>query len=110
LPSHMAVTARLLHTYDEWRAGATLQVQVGSGLTVKHFVRGMDFLSPSDGFDVSLTDAWKRGVTEPAGGGRFGFTGSAVRCKEKAVEEDEFEDDDFSSAAVSWARGVTEGR
>jgi len=110
LPSHMTVTSKLLHTYDEWRAGATLQVQVGSGLTVKHFVRGMDFLNPSDDFDEPAGGGWKRGVTEPAGGGRFGFAGGAVKFKEKETEEDELEDDDFASASVPWARGVTEGR
>jgi len=44
IPSHIQLAVKLLHTYDEWRTASGLQVQVGSGLMMKHFARGMAFL------------------------------------------------------------------
>jgi len=41
-PSNASV--RLLHTYDEWTTEDGLPVQIGAGLTMKHFCKGLRFL------------------------------------------------------------------
>jgi len=39
-----AASVRLLHTYDEWKTKEGLLVQIGAGLTMKHFCKGLHFL------------------------------------------------------------------
>jgi hypothetical protein len=37
-------SVRLVHTYDEWTTKDGLHVQIGAGLTMQHFCRGLRFL------------------------------------------------------------------
>jgi len=39
-----SASVRLLHTYDEWTTKDGLSVQIGAGLTMNHFCRGLGFL------------------------------------------------------------------
>jgi hypothetical protein len=45
LPRKMNAATCLIHTFDQWTTDSGLLLQVGSGLTMKHFQRAMAFLS-----------------------------------------------------------------
>jgi len=49
LPPKMNAATCLIHTYDEWKTDSGLLLQVGSGLTMKHFDKAMAFLSNTAG-------------------------------------------------------------
>jgi len=49
LPPKMNAATCLIHTYDEWMTASGLLLQVGSGLTMKHFHKAMAFLNNTAG-------------------------------------------------------------
>ncbi|CAK0888698.1 unnamed protein product [Prorocentrum cordatum] len=44
VPNHVDAQVRLIHTYDEWTTDTGLGVQIGCGLTSRHFNQAVDFL------------------------------------------------------------------
>lgn len=44
LPTSTVSSVKLVHTYDEWKSSDGMLVQLGSGITKKHFDRAMRFL------------------------------------------------------------------
>lgn len=39
-----SLSVRIIHTFDRWTTDRGLEVAVGSGLTMKHFCRALQFL------------------------------------------------------------------
>lgn len=44
-PAHVNLSARAIHTYDQWHTIDGLQVEIGAGLSLEHFKRAKSFLT-----------------------------------------------------------------
>jgi hypothetical protein len=44
IPADVKATVKLIHTFDQWRAGGDLHVRVGAGIGIEHFYDALTFL------------------------------------------------------------------
>lgn len=92
IPATTVPAIKLLHTYDEWTTTDGLLMQVGSGLTMKHLNRGLEFLKAT-----GAQEARQSKVLE-----------GAVGPVQHRIEEDEHPAF-LSNGSTSFERLVTEG-
>jgi len=113
LPPLMNVAVRFVHTFDQWTTARGMGIQVGCGLTSKHFDRAMDFLKPIEAVRMFFAAILQRRISNTLDRQKKASdsdeAGSPAPEDTDTAEGTDFDDYSCSDDGVPFERGVSSG-